>query len=115
MDAAVRAMIPIMAETNRTNERDDGGRSLGHLATPSKAVPGLRGGSVSAVHVSAVLDAQHDDFAILLVDPVQDPIGPATCGVDAGELTAEGFADSMRVVDECTGQELDDCGSHRFS
>lgn len=61
-----------------------------------------------------MLDAQHDDFAILLVDPVQDPIGPATRGVDAGELATECLTDSMRVVDEGSGEELDYGRSHRL-
>lgn len=71
-------------------------------------------GSVSAVYVPTVLDAQHDDFAILLVDAVQDSIGSAACGVDADELSAEGFAHSVRVVDEGSGKELDDCRRHRL-
>lgn len=72
----------------------------------------VRLGSVAPVYVATVLDAQHDDFVSLLVDPAEDPIGPPACGMDAGELATKGLAHSMGVVDEGSGEELDDCRSH---
>ncbi len=47
---------------------------------------GLR--SARAVGVAAVLDAHHDHFAGLLVDPVQDPICATPRRPDPGELPA---------------------------
>lgn len=72
----------------------------------------IRLGSVAPVYVATVLDAQHDDFVSLLVDPVEDSIGPSACGTDTGELATKGLAHSMGVVDEGPGEELDDCRSH---
>jgi len=61
-----------------------------------------------------VLDAQDDDFARVFADPVEHPVGTAPSGPDSLEIIAEGFADTLRVVKEGRGHELDDGGRDRF-
>lgn len=65
--------------------------------------------SVSAVDVTPVFGTQYHDFVGLLVDPVEDAIGPSPGGMDPDEVAAEGFAHSLRVLDESAGDELDHC------
>lgn len=42
-----------------------------------------------------MLDAQHNDFAEVVVDGVQDTVRPTSSGPDAGRIVAELLADSM--------------------
>jgi hypothetical protein len=43
-------------------------------------------------------DSQNDYFAALVVYPVEDSIGPASCTPDAFQLTSQGSANSVRVL-----------------
>lgn len=84
-----------------------------HAEAKSEAIPrSNRVASAAPVDVSAMLYTQHDNLAVLVVDPVQDPIGATPRRVDAGELAPESRADSSWVLDECSGEELDHCCGH---
>jgi hypothetical protein len=61
-----------------------------------------------------VVDAEDDHLASGFVDPVQDPVGASTGGVDAGQVSAQGLTDPMRVADQGAGKELDDRRRHRL-
>jgi hypothetical protein len=54
-----------------------------------------------------VFDAEDDDFILCLVDSVQDAVGAAARGVDAGEIAAQLLTDPLRILDQGSGQELD--------
>jgi hypothetical protein len=56
-----------------------------------------------------VFDAENDDFTLRLVDSVQGAVGAAACGVDAGEIPAQLLTDPLGVVDQGSGEELNDC------
>jgi hypothetical protein len=58
-----------------------------------------------------VFDAQDHDFALDLVDSIQDTVSAAPGRVDAGEVPAQLLADAMRILDQDTGEELDDRSS----
>lgn len=62
-----------------------------------------------SVCVSPVFDAEDDDFTLRLVDSVQDAVGAAARGVDAGEIPAQLLTDPLRVLDQGSGEELNDC------
>lgn len=68
----------------------------------------------SSVSVSdpSVLDAEDDDFALSLVDSIQGAVGATPRRVDADEVAAKLFTDVMRVLDQCSGEELDDRRGH---
>jgi hypothetical protein len=59
-----------------------------------------------------VLDAEDDDFLLRLMDSIQDAVGAAPRRVDAGEVAAKLLADAMRVLEQCSSEELDDRRSH---
>ncbi len=61
-----------------------------------------------------VIDAYHDHLVTVVVGAVEEPAGAALSGVDAGEVSAQRFPDSVRVVDQGTAQELDHGRRHRF-
>jgi hypothetical protein len=56
-----------------------------------------------------VFDAEDDDFTLRLVDSVQDAVGAAARGVDTGEIPAQLLTDPLGVVDQGSGEELNDC------
>jgi hypothetical protein len=49
-----------------------------------------------------------------LVDPVDHSVGAAPRGVVSGKFTGEWLAYSVRVVQQCAGQELGDCCRDRY-
>jgi hypothetical protein len=55
-----------------------------------------------------VLDAEDHDFVLGFVDSIEDAVGAAPRGVDAGEIPAQLLADPMRVLEQGSGEELDD-------
>lgn len=63
--------------------------------------------SSGSVHVSTVLDADHDHFERLLVDPVEDSVGPTTRGPQPGQFLAQGFAGSPGLFDERSREKCD--------
>src|SRR6266508_77162 len=86
-------------------------RCLRNLAAVLFCVVGRLRGMVSAgaVGLRAVLDADDVDNAGLGIDPVDDPVGAATCGVVAGELPLERFADPFGLGGQWADHELHDC------
>src|SRR4051794_15698042 len=59
-----------------------------------------------------MVDAEDDHLAGGFVDAVQDAVGAATGGMDAGEVSAQGLAHPMRVADQRAREELDDGRRH---
>ncbi len=57
-----------------------------------------------------MVDPQDYDLSTVLVDPVQDPVGAAPGRPDPIKVFAERLADSMRVVQQCRRDEVDDGG-----
>ena len=55
-----------------------------------------------------MINAKDHDFMLGLVDSVQHSVGASACRTDAGEVAAEPLADAMWVLDERSGDELDD-------
>ena len=55
-----------------------------------------------------MIDAEHHDRSVVLVDLVHHAVGTATCRVQTGEFTLESAADTMGIVDERCQHELDD-------
>jgi hypothetical protein len=54
-----------------------------------------------------VVDAEDHDFALGLVDSIQDTGGAPPCCVDTGEVPAQRLADAMGFLDQGSGEELD--------
>jgi hypothetical protein len=59
-----------------------------------------------------VFDTEHDDFVGLLVDPVEDAVGPASGGMDPVEVASQWCANAR--LDESAGDGFDDCCSARL-
>jgi hypothetical protein len=55
-----------------------------------------------------VTDVADRDAARLVVDGVDDAVVTATGGVEPGQLQVEGLAESVRVLGERPGEQLDD-------
>ena len=53
-------------------------------------------------------DPKNDDFAILIVHSTQDSIRSASCAPDAFQLTSQGSAKSLRVIQYWASYEVDD-------
>lgn len=62
------------------------------------------------VGVASVVEPQDYDLSTVMVDPVQDPVGAAPGRPDPIKVFAERLADSMRVVQQCRRDEVDDGG-----
>lgn len=58
-----------------------------------------------------MVDLEHDDLVGGVVDAVEDAKGPPPRCPDALELVAELAAESVRVLDQWTSDEVDDSGS----
>lgn len=63
---------------------------------------------LSPVDAGAVVDAQHDDGVLALVDLVDHPVGAAAGRVQPGENTLEASTDAVWIVHEGAQHELDD-------
>lgn len=61
----------------------------------------------AVVDVAAVVDAQNDDLASGIVDPIQHAVGAAAGGPHTGEFAAQHFPDSSRIGEQRAGHELD--------
>jgi hypothetical protein len=70
--------------------------------------------SSGSVNVSSVLDADHHDFPLDLVDAAQDTEGAAPSCVDVGQVPAQSLADALWILDQGTGEELDDRSRYAF-
>ena len=55
-----------------------------------------------------MVDAEDHDFALGLVDPVQNSVRAAPGRVDAGEVPTQLLSDTLRFLDQDIGEELDD-------
>jgi hypothetical protein len=55
-----------------------------------------------------VIDTEHHDLTLDLVDPIHDAVRAASSRMDAGHLSAKRLPDSMRILDEGAGQARDD-------
>lgn len=77
-------------------------------------VRSTRTGSPRPVCVSSVLDAEDDDLAIGFVDAVKDAVGAAPSRVDPGQVSAQLLTHTVRVLQECASDELEDGGRHRL-
>jgi len=64
--------------------------------------------SLRTVHVASMVDPVDVDDALVLVDPVDDPVRPDPCAVPAFELPSERAPDSVRIGDQASEAELDD-------
>jgi hypothetical protein len=64
--------------------------------------------------VVAVLDADHDDFARLLVDSVEHPVGASAGGPDSVQIESQWLAYPLWVGYQTGGEELDCGGSYRL-
>jgi hypothetical protein len=58
-----------------------------------------------------MVDPVDVDDALVLVDPVDDAVGPDSGAIPAFELPSEGTPDSVRVGDQTAEAKLDD-GPH---
>ena len=65
-------------------------------------------------NAGAVVDAEHDDGALVLVDLVHHPVGTAACRVKSGKFALEAPADTVGTIDQCAEHELDDRGGRAF-
>lgn len=54
-----------------------------------------------------MLDAEGDDLPEVVADAVQDAVRTSAGGPDTGEVLAQWFPDAVRLLDECSRQELD--------
>jgi hypothetical protein len=72
-------------------------------------LPDVRRSSAGPVNVGAVIDTYDVYGSGGFVNAVDHPVGAASCGVVPGQLACERLADPVRVVQQCSGQEL----SHR--
>ena len=66
------------------------------------------GASRSAIHVAPVLDTEDYDLAPAVVDAVQHSVSATPSRVDTSKVATQGLPDALRVVDQSTGEELDD-------
>lgn len=63
--------------------------------------------------MSAVADIEHDDCVLSVIDLVEHaPVPSEPCAVDAGEFIDKSLADTLRVLQERTRDELDCCFSN---
>ncbi len=56
--------------------------------------------SVRPVDALAMIDAYDDDLMAFVVDAVEHSVRPATCGVDAAEISTQGLPDAAGVLDK---------------
>ncbi len=61
-----------------------------------------------------MIDAQHDDSSLLVIDLVHDSIRTPSSRVQPGQLPLQPPTDSVRVVDQCGQHEFDDRGRSAF-
>ena len=67
-----------------------------------------------AVDVGAVLDAKHGDKMDFVVDLADNPEGASAGGVNPCELAAQCVADTVRVLQQGSCDELEDCCRDAF-
>ncbi|MGH8937852.1 MAG: hypothetical protein ACRDV2_00700, partial [Actinomycetes bacterium] len=70
--------------------------------------------STRTVDVGAVLDTEHGDKTDVVADRVQDAEGTPPRGVDPCELVVQRVADPVRLLQQGSGDELDDCCGDAF-
>ena len=70
--------------------------------------------SGASVHVAPVVDAQHDNLAKAVVDPVEDSVGATASRVDTCQVAPQLLPDPCGIGDQGAGHELDDCSRHGF-
>ena len=64
-----------------------------------------------AVDVAAMVDADNGDCSFVVVDSVEDPVGPTASTVDPCEFVSQFSANSLWFENEWTGDEIDHrCG-----
>ncbi len=61
------------------------------------------------VNVASMVDVVYVDDALVFVDPVNDAIRADSCAVPPFQLPFERTPDSVRVGDQTSEAELDDC------
>ena len=66
------------------------------------------------VDAGTVVDAEHDDGVLVLVDLVHHPVGTAACRVKSGKFALEAPVDTVGITDQCAEYELDDRGRRAF-
>src|SRR5664280_2131035 len=69
---------------------------------------------MSVVDVSAVLDAEDDDFLGVVIDAVEHPVGSAPRGPDALKFSTQHLADPAGVAYQGSSHELDHGGGDCF-
>jgi hypothetical protein len=62
----------------------------------------------AAVYVATVVDPDHGDFALGLVDAVQHSVGPSARREHSLELSAQLMSDAVRVLQQRAGDQIDD-------
>jgi len=70
--------------------------------------------SVRFVDARSMIDPQDDDGALIVVDLVDHPIRPSSCGVKPGKFALQTSADAMGVVDQGAQHELDNRSGRAF-
>lgn len=61
-----------------------------------------------------MVNPQDHNLAYVRPDSVEHAVGAAAGRPDAREVATQRRADALWVVEECSGDELDDGGSNRF-
>ncbi len=69
--------------------------------------------TLPAVDVGPVVDAYDVNEACLVVDPVDEAIGAATCRVVSPQFADEWLAEPLRVLQQRSGEEPGDRRRHR--
>jgi len=67
-----------------------------------------------SVGVAAMVDTEHCHCSLPLVDPIQDAVTPSACAVDASEFVAQLWTDATGILDQGSGDEIDDGGADRL-
>jgi hypothetical protein len=70
------------------------------------------GASSATVDVATVVDPLNQDQGIVVVDAVQDPVGPAARAVQAGQLAAQRLADAAGFARQVAEHELNNGRDH---
>lgn len=93
--------------------QDGAGEDFYPAFTDKAAVLVVRYGTASlgSVHVSTMLDAYDDHLGRLVVDAVEDPVGPTTRRPQPCQPLAQRLADSAGLLNERGREEVD----HRCS
>jgi hypothetical protein len=76
---------------------------------PRSAAREWRLQSLRAVDIASMVDTVYVDDALVLLHPVDDAIRADSCAVPPFEFPSERVPDSVRVGDQTSKAELDDC------